>query len=672
MSFRHVHHYFDAAAASPPHVHTTSPLMPRLAETDPGLIPADIHLENAHNYGLLGNLTSAAATFTHGLTGVNQQANYLFAIVLGFSLLGLVVATLIFRWLRMGNAHMRFLFTISDKGQQSYWAQNQTSWWPAIKRHILYAPLFRQRHNREIQLSSAISIGTLPSRFHSILLFIYLATNIAYCLVLDWEHKQSASVWAELRGRSGELATLNIIPCIVFALRNNPLIPLLRVSYDTFNLFHRWCARMVMIQSLVHTIAFAVNVVNAGGEHAFATALQTSTSYRWGMVATVVFVAMVILALSPLRHAFYEFFINMHRALALVALIGVYIHIEKAKLPQLPYVRAACAMWAGEWACRLYRIVYYNLSFRNGMTRVTVEALPSEACRVTFDLARPWSFVPGAHVHVYFPSISGWSSHPFSVAWAETTTKMPAMELDIEKLPPYSITSPVVKRDSTFKGPLEPTMVKTEVDLHSVPKKDASTSISLVIRARTGMTKKLYDRAAACPRGQMVIRGGIEGPYGGHEPLDSYGTVLLFAGGVGITHCLSYMKDLLTKYAEGTCSTRRILLVWSLPNTEALEWVRPWMDQVLRMEGRKDILRIQLFITKPRHQNEIRSNTGTVQMFPGRCNPVTIIEKEMVDRIGAMGVTVCGPGAFADSVRAAARDKVQAGSVDFIEEAFTY
>ena len=96
------------------------------------------------------------------------------------------------------------------------------------------------------------------------------------------------------------------------------------------------------------------------------------------------------------------------------------------------------------------------------------------------------------------------------------------------------------------------------------------------------------------------------------------------------------------------------------------------MDRILRMEGRRDILRIQLFVTKPRHRGEVVSNTGSVQMFPGRCNPQTILRKEMPERIGAMGVTVCGPGAFADAVRAAVRDVTEEGAVDFIEEAFTY
>jgi predicted ferric reductase len=206
----------------------------------------------------------------------------------------------------------------------------------------------------------------------------------------------------------------------------------------------------------------------------------------------------------------------------------------------------------------------------------------------------------------------------------------------------------------------------------ALPRDAGVTSVSLVMRARTGMTRKLYDRAANSPSGIITTWGAIEGPYGGHESMSSYGTVVLFAGGVGITHCVGYVHHLMLQYQAGTSSTQKILLVWSVPNTEALEWVRVWMDKILRMEGRREVLRIQLFVTKPRHRGEVISNTGSVQMFPGRCNPQTILQKEMQERIGSMGVTVCGPGAFSDSVRAAVRGVVQDGSVDFVEEAFTY
>lgn len=624
---------------------------------------------NADNFtdlGVLGSLSVAESSiFTHGLAGVDQTANWLFTAVLCLSLGGLCILTLFFRWASMGNAHIRHLLTLHSPERQTYWSRNHTNIWPRLKKYLLYAPLFRTRHNREIQLSAAVSVGTLPSRFHTLLLVLYLLSNLAYNLVLHWE-KSTPALLAEVRGRSGQLAALNLIPTVLFALRNNPLIPLLRVSYDTFNLLHRWCARVMVLETIIHTIAWMANVSRSGGASSIGEALAESTSYTWGMVGTCIFTFIVIQSFSPLRHAFYEVFLNVHRIMALVGMIGVYVHLDAASLPQLPYLKLVIGLWAAEWFIRFVRVAYHNVSLKTGLTRVTVEALPAEACRVTYDLARPWAFRPGAHVHAYLPSISLWSSHPFSVAWAETRSRSQPLEIEMEKLPSWNMP----KHHSMMAHGKSP--VTTLTRDNDGPSNSNVSSVSLIMRARSGMTRKLYEKACASPNGQITMYGAIEGPYGGHESLSSFGTVVLFAGGVGITHCVGYVHYLLKQYAEGTCSTRKILLVWSVPNTEALEWARPWMDQILRMESRKDVLRVQLFITKPRHQNEINSRTGTVQMFPGRCNPTTIVEKEVAEQIGAMGIIACGPGAFADSVRAAARNKVDQANVCFIEEAFTY
>jgi hypothetical protein len=41
----------------------------------------------------------------------------------------------------------------------------------------------------------------------------------------------------------------------LFAGRNNPLIGLLGISFDTFNLAHRLMGRVVILESLAHSIA---------------------------------------------------------------------------------------------------------------------------------------------------------------------------------------------------------------------------------------------------------------------------------------------------------------------------------------------------------------------------------------------------------------------------------
>jgi hypothetical protein len=96
------------------------------------------------------------------------------------------------------------------------------------------------------------------------------------------------------------------------------------------------------------------------------------------------------------------------------------------------------------------------------------------------------------------------------------------------------------------------------------------------------------------------------------------------------------------------------------------------MDQILGLPSRKEVLTIKLFITRPSNPRQIVSASHQVQMYPGRPNVQTLTQTAVKERIGAMCVTVCGPGGLADNVRAAVRDVQEVGVVDFIEESFTW
>lgn len=585
--------------------------------------------------------------YTTGLGGVDLGRDDFTAKLLWLSLAGFCVLILVGRFLQMGHAHLRHLFNLTaSPAQQIFWSKDQTTFWPRLKKHLVYAPLYKKRHNREFQFSKAISVGTLPSRLHTVLLILYLLSNIVYCCLLNYKTSSRAALIAEVRGRTGHLSVVNMVPLIILAGRNNPLIPMLRVSFDTHNLFHRWIGRIVVLEAVAHTLAWAVNMHLAKGFHGIQESLASSGFLQFGLIATVAMVLILFQSPSMVRHAFYETFLHLHQALAFAAILGIFVHSMKAHLPQQRYINWMISLWIFERIARLVRIIYRNLS-RGGCTKVTVEAMAGDACRVTFELPRPWRYRPGCHVYVYLPSISLWMSHPFSIAWSQKRPT-PYLTLENEKLP----------------------MTKSDLDIPNLTR--TTTSISLVICKRTGMTAKLYERAKASPTGIITMSGAVEGPYGGLESLKSYGTVVLFAGGVGITHQISYVRDLLDGNEDGTAATRKIILVWSIRTTDTLEWVRPWMDEILAKPNRRQILKVLLFVTKPRSTREVVSRSETVQMFPGRANPKVILESEMKNRVGAMAVTVCGPGAFADDVRAAARDHIEEGAVDFVEESFTW
>ncbi|EOA85103.1 uncharacterized protein SETTUDRAFT_163824 [Exserohilum turcica Et28A] len=579
--------------------------------------------------------------YSYGLAGVDQVGNFLWVDTFLYLLLATSAVLLILRICNMWWKHNRHLSAMGNP-RQKYWESNKTSWWPWLNRHVLVAPLWKKKHNAQFQISSAIDNGTLPGRWHTILLVIYVGLNVAWCLALPYDVLDHRQTLAALRGRSGTLAALNLIPTVLFALRNNPLISLLQVSYDDFNLFHRWAARITIAEAIVHTAAWVYNTKSGGGWGAVVAGLHLEGSYGWGMVGTVAFTFLGIQAWSPFRHAFYETFLNIHRLVVIAAFIGLYKHLDMHHLPQVPWMHLVFVFWGGEWLCRSLSILYYGFSLKQ-RSSVTVEAMPGEAVRVTINMVREWTPRPGCHVHMWMPALSLWSSHPFSVAWAAALTE------DSKEM-----TLPMLEGD-----------VAT---IYGKPRK--SKQISLICRARTGLTRHMYEKACKSPNEQFTTWGFIEGPYGGHHSLDSYGTAVLFAGGVGITHQVMYLKHLVEGFNNGTTATQKIVLIWTVPSSDCLEWVRPWMDEVLRMKGRKQCLRIKLFISRPK--GRVENSSDTVKMYSGRPNMKSLLEEEARHRVGAMAVTVCASGGMADGVRYAVRPLLTEGTVDFIEEAFTY
>jgi len=158
----------------------------------------------------------------------------------------------------------------------------------------------------------------------------------------------------------------------------------------------------------------------------------------------------------------------------------------------------------------------------------------------------------------------------------------------------------------------------------------------------------------------------------GGEDLSSYGTVMLWAAGIGITHQVPHVRDIVAGYANGTVATRRLTLVWVIQSPEHLEWIRSWMTQILAMPRRREILKILLFVTRPRRHEEVHSPSSSVQMFPGRPNVQSLIDQEMQEGIGAACVSTCGTGSMADELRRAVRNRELQWNVDFREESFSW
>ena len=550
------------------------------------------------------------------------------------ALAALVIALAIWRYLFKGIRYVRHITCLNNDKQLYFRAPHLGL--ARLKQHLMYAPLFRKQHKEDVQLVSGWSLGVLPTRLQSLLLLGIVAMNVALCCYgIEWSNKNTELWMKHLRNRSGTLATVNLIPLVLISGRNNAVTGLLGIPFDICNTFHRWFARIVTVEMIVHTLAWMILQVNTMGWNSVGHEISTDSMKTTGLIGLAAVVAIILQTSSVLRKAFYETFLHLHIALVIAALAGIWIHLDQN--PQRVYLKVVFGLWGGERIVRFFILAYRN--FAKTGTKAVIEALPGDAVRVTVNMARPWTFKPGQYMFITIPSIGLWTSHPFSVAWSESGETY----LSEKGLP---------------------------MDRQDILASSQKTSMSLIIRRRDGFTNSLHKKVDASSDQRIVVSALCEGPYGGDQCLNSYGTVMLFAAGVGITHQVPFVRSLVTGFSNGTVAARRVTLIWIIQSPEHLEWIRPWMTTILALDRRRDVLRIQLFVTRPRSTKEIISPSATVQMFPGRPNVDTLIGMECENQIGAMGVSVCGTGGLSDAVRDAVRRRQGVRNVDFIESTF--
>lgn len=152
-----------------------------------------------------GAAAVAAATAKKNAAIFNQDFENYLLILCG----SLVAALIVWRVTLETIKYVRHM-TCLNNDTQVYFSRPSEAF-AAFKKHVLYAPVFRKRHNREIQLSAAMNVGTLPTRFQLFFLAGYFATNVAFCVVsIQWSAAYATAA-QQLRNRAGILAVVNMV-----------------------------------------------------------------------------------------------------------------------------------------------------------------------------------------------------------------------------------------------------------------------------------------------------------------------------------------------------------------------------------------------------------------------------------------------------------------------------
>lgn len=410
-----------------------------------------------------------------------------------------------------------------------------------LKSQLARFPVFRWFHSRVVvpsmlprgkHLMRNRIGGIIPTRFESLVIFFYFALvfigeSVNYETSkhnVYWPHK-SEQLTRYVGDRSAIISMFIIIPTYLFAGRNNFLLWLTGWRQSTFIVFHRWLARMAVVSSLVHTFTMLLNDYWLHTVHS----RKYAQYWRWGSVAIICGVIMVVQSLPFLRRNWYEIFLYGHITLALFFLIGVWIHVMVLGYGQYAY--AAASVWAFDRFIRLIRLATFGIKY------ATISVADEKHLVVTLDDASQIGDKkpkPGAFGYLYFLAgpFSWFQSHPFSVATIEN-----------------------------------------------------SNSIVFQITVKNGLTKRLYDDLISKPNQTSRIKIMIEGFYGEYTPIRGYDQVLMFSNGSGAVSPLEYLKEIVehnkTTSVQERHNVKYIKFYWMI---SSLSYTRTLAPELLKLK----------------------------------------------------------------------------------------
>ncbi|KAJ4005949.1 hypothetical protein NW752_001195 [Fusarium irregulare] len=356
--------------------------------------------------------------------------------------------------------------------------------------------------------------------------------------------------------RIGVLAYALTPLTVMLASRESILSLLTGVPYQSFNFLHRWLGYIILVQALLHTIAWIVIETKLYAPQPDAALQLITEKYMiWGIVATLLIMLLFILTLPVvIRRTGYEFFRKAHYVLAMVYIGACYAHWEKLSC----FLYSSLIIWALDRALRLIRsgLVHYQVMDTGSMgfksIKASVKHFPDsengDVVRLDFVHSQdPWKI--GQHFYLCFTECSIWQSHPFT---------------------PLSL--PVLK--------------------------EGTIQHSYILRAKQGETRKLAEmaRKQIAENVDMTTPVILSGSYGESitENLTPETNVLCVAGGTGITYVLPVLLDLISKPSS---SMRKVQLIWAIRKASDAQWVHDELESIYQSRESHGI-EVRIFVTR--------------------------------------------------------------------------
>ncbi|KAL7755842.1 hypothetical protein ACKLNR_014369 [Fusarium oxysporum f. sp. zingiberi] len=190
----------------------------------------------------------------------------------------------------------------------------------------------------------------------------------------------------------------------------------------------------------------------------------------------------------------------------------------------------------------------------------------------------------------------------------------------------------------------------------------------IILQKQKGFTDRVFSRRGSDFEEGSAIATLLEGPYGKRLHLDSYGTVLLFATGIGIAGQLPYVTELLEGYNNYEVRTRRIALFWQVDSEIQTALVADRMQQLLKQDTDK-VCGALFSNERDTGQGDYVQLGERIDMTYGPLPVSDVVDKEMRQRKGRTVISVCTDDRMSDAIRSLVQsmtdDSISLEELDF-------
>ena len=417
----------------------------------------------------------------------------------------------------------------------------------AFSRWIFYRPIPSIRiGKRHIRFSSAGVVFVTFAAFSFVILYSFLPQPLYYSTIRYGS--------PPLATRAGMLSVAMVPWIVALSMKANLVSVVTGMGHERLNVLHRWGGYICLVLALIHTVPYYITPVSdQGALEVFKNYFQGQYYiYGTGVAALAPLIFLCVHSLPFIRSKMYELFVVLHVPATIVFLGMMFWHCHNY-LTSWHYLWATTAIWVLSLIFRLFYLNwlnYWRMSWLCG-EESAVTILPENAVKVTIPTQVKWR--PGQFVYLRMPGISIFENHPFTIA---------------------SLCSDDFPSDYG----------------------EQYRDMVLVFRPFGGFTQKVVN--TALQRGPYhTYRAFIDGPYGGmRRELASFETVVLIAGGSGITAIVSHLLLLIKKMRDGTAATREVHVIWALKRPETAEWFKEEL-RICRQHAPPDSVHCQFFIT---------------------------------------------------------------------------